>query len=208
LQVGSIFEAQGEKLHQNSGPSYAAITKQNLPSTIKSITKFDSRLDQIEQDALSTTLKLGGNFISRKIDDFNKKSDKNHQLFNKSIISEVNKISPDLLSEDEVDFISIVGREKKHLKVKLNSSESKINILKSFKSNRPIDFFASQYLSKSRSWSLYKLKKIKSLNSTVKSVYCYSGSICCQFQNSDKVFHLNNSVAINQFILENNLTNE
>jgi len=202
--ISEPYLAVEEELQGSNIRSYASVTK----TTTKSISKIDSRLDQIEQDSLSTTLRLGGDFISNKINNFNKEATKNHQSFNKSVITDINKISQNLLAEEDVDYITIVGKEKKHLKVKLTSSDSKINILKSFKSRKPKDFFASQYLSKSRAWALFKLKKIKTLNPQLKSVYCYSGSICCQLVDSDKIFHLNNSLSINQFISDNNLLNE
>lgn len=182
----------------------SVVANANIPAN-RTINNFDTRLDQIEQDSYSATLKLDGDLIKDKIRKLNEEETKDYIQFNKSIVREVNKIQSGLLKEEEVDYITIIGKEKKHLKVKLKSSATKINILRTLKENKPDNFYGSQYLTKNRAWCLFKLKSIKKHNTNISTVYSYKGSVCSKLVEGDKTFHLNTLSAIDEFIKDHKL---
>ena len=185
--------------------SYAAIVSgKNLP-TPTAINQIDSRLDQVEQKSLATTLKLDGTVIIKKLSEPNT----DHAKIKKSLPTIINKIRPNVVSEEDIESVSIVGRERKHLKVNFTTLESKLVVLKSIKESKPTNLFASQYLTKNRSLSLYRLRNIQRANSElISSVYVYGGNICCRLTDSDKIHHLNSSISIDAFesqLRKNNL---
>lgn len=183
-----------------TGRAFAAVVAGKSVPAPKAINQIDARLDQVEQLSLSTILKLDGELIAKKIEKHNSKDPKDHIKFTKDIIEEINKAGNNLVKEEEVTNVSIVGKDKKHLKVNVVTSEIKIKILKTFKLNKPVDFYASQYLTRNRVSSLFRLRSIKRGNPRVESVYSYSGNICCKLSNVDQIFYLNNSIAIDNFV--------
>lgn len=185
--------------------SYAATLAGKRMPPQDSIHQFDTRIDQIEQESLSTTLKFDGDLIKTKIDDYNIEIEKDRPKFNRTVIQAVNKVQPGLLKEQDIDSINIVGKEKKHLKVKLNHCDKKINLLKTFKHLKPNNFYISQYLTRKRSFSLYKLKTLQKNNQTIERVYSYNGTICCKLNNTTKIFYLNNPESVDNFTSEHKL---
>lgn len=185
--------------------SYASITANNSVPVSGAIHQFDTRIDIIDQESLSTTLKLDGSLIKNKIEAYANDTEKDRSKFNQTVIQTVNLVQPGLLVQEDVASINIVGRENKHIKVKLTSHEKKITLLKTFKLLKPTDFYISQYLTRNRSYSLFKLKNLKRNSDKVERVYSYNGSICCKLLNNNKIFHLNNPELIDNFITKHKL---
>lgn len=205
-----ILESKSEHPSPNPDPetsvhSYAAVVAGKHLSAPKAINEIDTRLDQIEQKSLDTTIKLDGDFITTKIASYNNNETGNHSVLTRLVVGEINNIVPNILTEKEVVSVSVVGRERKHFKVKLTENLAKIKILKSFKEKKPLHFYISQYLTKNRSFALYRLKKLKKNNEDIDSAYCYGGSVCCKLSGGDQRFTLNNSVAIDKFVSRHNL---
>lgn len=206
-RVDNLESASGEgtlEAHSSDSTFASVVAGKKIP-TGKAINQIDTRLDQVEQSSLTTTIKLDGELIAEKIEKFSKEKTKNYSELNNFVVDQINRVSPDILEEEEVVSVAIFGKEKKHLKVKLGENLTKIKILKTFKEKKPTNFYISQYLTKNRALSLYRLKKIKQNNSNIESAYCYSGNICCRLTESNQVFYLNSSSSIDNFISEHNL---
>jgi hypothetical protein len=63
-------------------------------------------------------------------------------------VAEVNKLQANAINEEEIVSIGIVGKEKKHLKVKTTSTAEKIKVITLIK--KPENFSVSEYLTKPR----------------------------------------------------------
>ena len=185
--------------------SYAsAVTGINLPP-VELVQKIDDRVDRIEQDSLSDTLKLDGPIIKQIIVNHNSNPNKDRENLKEIITTEINKVKPLKISNPDISDSFIVGRDSKHIKLVFKSAAKKQEVLKALKTEKPNDLFGSDYLTKERSNLLYKLRKIRSSNPSVKSVYIYGGNICCKLVNSPNIFYLNTSAAYHNFIKENKL---
>ena len=183
---------------QSSYPSTfaAVVSGKNVPAP-QAINLIDCRLDQVEQRSLADTLKLQGDLITTEIIEDGAASDE----LDKFVADAINRVKPNTVKRQSILSVTVVGRERKHLKVKFSSLDYKIKVLKAIKEKKPEDIYASQYLTRSRAHSLYRLKKIKQSNpEIVSSLYCYGGSICCKLFNSEQIHYLNTSSAIDSFV--------
>lgn len=191
--------------------SYASITATNSKQVDSQLTassnsnsprldSLDSRIDLIEQKALSNHIKLEGDLCQPFISDYIASSPKNVDLLKCNISSEINKVKPDLLQAGEIESVHVIGNDKKHLKIRLTNTTSRISILKAFKTQKPSNIFISEYLTKTRANLYYKLRATKRLNPKIKAAYIFGGSICCKTTEDDKVHQLNTVDSLDKFI--------
>ena len=86
------------------------------------------------------------------------------------------------------------------LSAKLRSTDEKMDILKTFKKDKPNNLYVCEYLTKNRNEILFKLRKMKSCNvEVIKSVYIFGGNVCVKLVNSNKFHIVNNMKALKNF---------
>jgi len=132
------------------------------------------------------------------ISKFEKKSAEENFSLKSSLVQAINDVQEDSITEENIKSVTIVGKERKHLKVEL--SKGKISLIKSIKSAKPANLFVNDYLTKSRSHLLYRLRSLRREHaSKFDSVYVYSGSVCCRLVNDrSKIIYINNSATLDQ----------
>ena len=90
----------------------------------------------------------------------------------------------------------MAGKDKKHIKLKLSSNFVKVKLFKLIKSKKPSGIFINEYLTKTRSALLYKLRLFKRSNlDKIESVYSFNGVPCCKFKeghnlNNNQIFYV------------------
>lgn len=174
-------------------PSYSdKVTSTTSPAHIA------SRIDQLEQDSLSTTIKLDGELIRQKIDRFKTITTDNHPQLCQTVIEEINKVTPDIIKREDIVQVGIIGRERRHLKLKLINADIKVKLLRTFRTKTPENFYISQYLTKTRAHVLYQVKKLKKSNLKLASAYSYNGNICCKIEGNDRVHQVNDLDALSK----------
>lgn len=173
------------------------------PTTLipNNLTLLDTKIDQIEQDGLTETIKLDGEVCEKIITDCRDNNSGDHSKLKELIAIEFNKIEPNLITVDTVVDANIIGREKKHIKIKVKSTSTKIHILKTFKQNRPTSFYANDYLTKIRAGIFHKLRALKKTNQKIKSTYTYNGNICCRLEENNKIIYLNTQESFDSFVV-------
>lgn len=181
--------------------------------------EYSDRLDQIEQDSFSDTIKIQGQDCHRIISEVSvpqpgssttpstaetgRKID--YVKLKESLASTLDKIVPGVSADNFCD-IKLVGRSNiKHIKIKLSSPSLKSVVLSAFKTKKPSDISAYEYLTRNRSQILYKLRNLRGSNNKIKSVYSFSGNVCCKLHNHNKIFTLNTASSYDRFVegLEN-----
>ena len=188
------------------GISYATIAAGPRVTNRKEINDIDARLDKIEQESLNATLKLDGDVIKGRLAETSTTEESQHKDLTRLLVADINKTAPGILTHSNITNINIIGKQKKHIKLKLDSSETKLQLMKIFKEKKPDNFFISQYLTKNRTRSFYRLKNIKKANNNISSVYCYSGNICCKLSSiKNHIFYLNSQEQIDKFLQEHDL---
>lgn len=198
LQLGVFHPETGAAnslVHQESGPSKPytynqAVSKvANISVGTSELCDMNVRLDQVEQQSLNNTLKLSGAIC---IDIIEKIHSKEVTDLKQEVSSAISKVVPGTVSPDSIERVGIIGKENKHLKISVNSSECKIRILKSFKREKPDGLFVNEYLTKNRSKILYKLRQLRKENiDQIKSVYSFAGNICVKLVDSEKILFVN-----------------
>ena len=66
----------------------------------------------------------------------------------------------------------IQGKERRHFKMECVSKEPRTTILRKIKIKRPEKIFVNEYLTKTRSNFLHKLRSLRKNHATLSSVYC------------------------------------
>lgn len=173
----------------------------------KSIELIQHKFDKFEQDTLDTTIRLDGKCILDILKkNPNTSNNKQHPNLQQAILQTINSVEDQILKRNDIVGVSVVGTERKHLKIKLHDKKIKNTILKTFRNKKPTDIYINQYLTKDRSVNLYKLKQLKKTNSVITSVYTYSGNICCKLASSpDKYHYINSAIQLDHFIREHKL---
>ena len=89
----------------------------------------------------------------------------------------INSVITQIISENDIAELSVVGRAPKHLKVVLASPNMKSAILQGTRLNHPTNVFINVYLTQKRLPLLYKFPVIEKDNPAVVSVYTRNGSV-------------------------------
>lgn len=182
--------------------SFAAIVAGKSVPADAAIQNIDDRLDQVEQQRLDPVVRLDGAVVKTIVEDYLKQASpaRDRTVLQKNVIDEINKVKSGTLDNSQVVEINIVGGERKHLRLTTTSKETQVKLLRVFKSTRPSEFYAGEYLTKSRSDLFYKIRKLKPLNPNIKATYIYNGSVCCKFVDNNKIFTVNTFVAFKKFV--------
>lgn len=161
------------------------------------INVIEGKLDRLEQDSLSSTLKIDGPACQEIVSDFiNKKI-----LDLKSAVkNKLNSFGQEIIKENCIEEISILGKERKHLKVRVSKVEDAIGVIKLVKSKKPTNLFISNYLTKNRANLLYKIRNLKRENSNIESGYIYKGNIFCKIVNKQRASLINSLSDLNDLV--------
>ena len=191
---GSLIDSKGQA---TVAPLFSEIVAgSSRISTNPGISQLQDRVDQVEQDSLKNFVKIEGEACRELL---NKVEKKEKVDLKKEVNTAVSKIVPHLETE-VVESVTVVGKNKKHFKIKINSFHNKVSILKKFKESKPNNLFISEYITKTRSLLLYKLKQLKKNNPCVKSVYVFGGNVCAKLADNPRYFIINSSEYFNKFI--------
>jgi len=98
-----------------SARSFAAVEAGKSVQAPKAINRIDNRLDQIEQDSISSTLKFDGNVITNIIEVTKERSgdNTNHPTLKQRVVDIVNGIRGDIVKRENIVSTSVIGRERK-----------------------------------------------------------------------------------------------
>lgn len=212
LNKVSVIESASKKIssaHAVDAPSsFAAVVAGKTVPADTAIQNIDDRLDQVEQHRLSPVVRLDGPVVKTLVDEYLKQPvpTRDRAALQEKVVDVINKVKTGTIDQSQVVDINIVGGEKKHVKLTTVSKETQVKLIRVFKKDRPSEFYAGEYLTKSRSDLFFKLRKLKPLNSSIKSTYIYNGSICCKLNNNDKIFTLNTFPSFKRFVEEFKLT--
>jgi len=170
--------------------------------TANKFDQIDTRLDQIEQDKLSNIIKVEGERCDEIIGEF-AASGEADALFNldSHLFSAIDIIGDSTLVKEDILNVSVVGRNKKHLRVTVSNNSAKIKIHTLLrKQSKPV-LFSSDYLTRARSKLAYDLRTLKRSNpEKIKSAYVFNGNVCCKLTNSTKFLHINTAAAYTSLV--------
>ena len=126
--------------------------------------KLEAKIDQAEQDALFKTIMVQSISIDSWLENNFQDMKYNISGIKSAITSEIKSFITQTFSENDITVLSVVGRERKHLKVVLASTYMKSSILQGAHLYHPTNVFINEYLKQKRSALLYKLRVIKKCN--------------------------------------------
>ena len=170
-------------------PLFSEIVSKGLPH-------LEDKLDQIEQDSLKNCIKIEGEACTELLN----KIERKERVDLKLEVSEVVKKVVPQLEPEAVESVTIAGKTKKHFKIKTNSFNNKISIIKFFKENKPRNLFVNEYVTKKRSLLLYQLKELKKNNSRIKAVYIFGGNVCAKINDNPRYFIINTPAFLEKFV--------
>lgn len=164
------------------------------------IDSLDSRLDQIEQNSLSDVLKIDGESCGDIIESFSSSETKEYPALKLKVVELINGVEVGTIVPHEIVNVSIVGNLRKHLKVKLSSSSTRIKILKLFKNKKPDNLYTSDYLTRPRAKLLHDVRNLKKSHpDKISSAYVFNGNVCCKLVANNKIHYINNTASFQNF---------
>lgn len=194
----------------SSASQISHATQPNHPTSLPpELQKISSKVDQLEQDALSNIIMLQGESIDHILSDYAKttavSSNENDERIAKSQPTALKLSVRDLLrphvaeiAEEGIVHVSVHGKDRKHLKVVCSSTSEKNSLLSSLKRVRPSNLFANEYLTKLRSSLLYKLRSLRKKYQSIRSVYSRSGVIYYRLNTIDRPISVSDESDINK----------
>ena len=191
----STLQKTSNSRHNSNQPLYSAIASTGTQPSEPHIQTINTKLDQIEQSSLEKVVKLDGEEAAKLAEKI-KKRELNDA---KGRVVELLRTVEGELTEDCVASVKAIGGEKKHLKVTLKDFKNKRILFKKFKTEKPSNFYISEYLTKNRALLFFKLKQLKKLDPKLKSVYTFNGNICAKVEGSDKFHYINTIANLNHF---------
>lgn len=155
---------------------------------------LDWRLDEIEQDKLADTIKLEGAPCAEVINSFSSDSAKDYSRLKSQVLSIFNNLDNNSVNPEDIQRVSVVGKERKHLKIKLSSSKTRVKVHILLRRQENPTVYSSDYLTPIRSKLAYDLRMLKKRQpQNIKSAYVFNGNICCKLVDSEKILYINSA---------------
>ena len=168
----------GEETVETSGVSVAS----------KSLDTVNDRLEKIEQNININTLICRGSAVEDLIKDSSSSDSPNLERLKGEICrtacgEEVTGID---ISNVQV---SVIGRNKKCVKINCPNSVSKLHLLKKTRARKPEGFYMSEFLTANKLKVFHNLRSLKKQHPTkIKAVFTRGGNILYTFHNSNRIF--------------------
>jgi hypothetical protein len=152
------------------------------------------RLDALEQDSLVNVMVCQGeavNSLIERVKRTNATPKEQAARVREAVINEFNSIANTPVHNDNLCDISILGKDRKHLKIVCSSKHVKLNLIQSVKQVRPPNFYVGDYLTKVRSNLFYRVRSLRKNNDSITSVYTMSGNIYCKIVGDGRPIQIN-----------------
>lgn len=173
---------------------------------------MNSRVDHLEQQNAANVLILRGTKVENIIADM--ESQRRNELNPEPNVSPSNQrvslktkvmnamsevLDNNVLPDPRAINTHIFGKQRNCLKITCPTVDLKNKILTQFKRKKPDDFYASEFLTKTRSDLMYKLRKLKGrFNSKIAGTYSYNGNVFYKLTNEPRGIQVHDSAAINK----------
>ena len=159
-----------------------------VSATSKSLESVNDRLEKIEQNININTLICRGSAVENLIKDSLTGDSHNLERLKGEICrtacgEEVTGID---ISNVQV---SVIGRNKKCIKVNCPNSVSKLHLLKKTRSRKPEGFYMNEFLTTNKLKIFHNLRSLKKQHpQRIKTVFTRGGNILYTLYNTDRVF--------------------
>ena len=157
----------------------------NSKGTINVDNNVDIKIDNLEQQSHSKVVICSGKAVENIIDKSN----------NTNVKSNIVKLITDKvinIESDDLSRVSLIGKDKKKLKVICSNESIKKSIISEARNKKPEGTFVTEFLTKRRNQLFYKARQIKRSNPGIKtSAYTRFGNIFFKFYDTGRYYHIN-----------------
>ena len=178
--------------------------RENTPNTdTKYVDNMNSRIERLEQQSLMPCIILGGTKVEKMIQevvsDNPNSTTSTAPTIKSSTLDMINTITQKNPLDYSVEEVSIMGRDKKSLKIRCSEAKHRTQLIIDIKRSKPHEIYASEFLTKSRSETLFKLRSLKRIYpDDIDAVYSRNGVIYCKLTGQTRSITLPDVVAVNK----------
>ena len=200
----NIVEVISEKVESAQTPStestQVATESEGAPADSETLASVNNRLEKIEQNINLNTLVCRGSAVEDLIRETSTGESPNLERLKGEICrtacgEEVTGID---ISNVEV---SVLGRNKKCIKINCPNSVSKLHLLKKTRTRRPEGFFMSEFLTANKLKIFHNLRALKKqYRQKIKSVFTRGGNILYTLQNSNRLYQVSCLADLNNIL--------
>ena len=185
-------------------PQQNEVTSANQNQVLSGV---NDRLEKIEQNLNSNILICRGNTVESLITDATSETSLNLDRLKGKVCESI--CGTDATSVDISSMqVSLIGRNKKLVKINCGNSYSRDFLLKQARRKKPHELFVSEFLTPSKLNIFYNLRQLKKQHpEKFKSIFTRGGNIFYRLQNSDRTLQVASLDDLSKILLTESSSN-